>query len=676
MKKYKSLHIITIIYIFFLFNITFLYFSHNEQLAYMLFMFSLFLFSLLIVTLSIYSLDAHNSALLCIIGCMNGTSILFMSLCLPVIWYEWYTKTFDTLRASSLFIQCVMIFVLLFCIATLLVFSYFDQPLIRKKLCYSYILLTLMIFTLYVIINHAFPLNGRVNQFYFSICLALAFMITFSTLVIITYISYKKNIFKQKTNFFVLLRITLLSVSIILSFALSFILPFFVYMFIQLTNFYYFFRIIMSDSIIQYSQNLLKKLELHNTNTKLMNAYITHMSAEQAAIEKHYSYIDTLYSQMMFFYPNALFIIVDRQIYHINEHAKTLLKYNGADALMYTCFIDYIASDDRLIVEEIIHKLYKCIVPFETVDVKFVTSTGELIDAELYLTLSHADNPRAIIASVKDISDKKQRDQLKQAIELEKIKVEFFCTISHELKTPVNIIYSATQLQNNFIESKDYEKIPHYNIMIEQNCMRLLKLLNNFLDINRLESHYFTTSPRTLNIVMLTENILESILPYTERKNIKAIFDTYEEEVYCTVDPDLMERILLNLLSNAIKYGHEEGHIWVTITLETGYVCIHIKDDGVGIPAESKELIFERFTRVENGLIRKAEGAGIGLSLVKSFVELNKGFIEVESEVDKGTEFIIKLPIETNPTLLRDLDYNYMTKADKVDIEFSDLYMD
>ena len=212
--------------------------------------------------------------------------------------------------------------------------------------------------------------------------------------------------------------------------------------------------------------------------------------------------------------------------------------------------------------------------------------------------------------------------------------------------------------------------------MIEQNCMRLLRLLNNFLDINRLESHYFNISPRTLNIVMLTENILDSILPYTERKNITAIFDTYEEEVYCTVDPDLMERILLNLFSNAIKYGHEDGHIWVTVTLETGYAHIHIKDDGVGIPDESKELIFERFTRIENGLIRKAEGAGIGLSLVKSFVELNKGSIEVKSKVNQGTEFIIKFPIETNPTLLHDLDYTYMTGSDKVDIEFSDLYMD
>ena len=676
MKKYNFPHILATIYFFSLFNISFLYFSRHEQRAYLIFMFTLCIFSVLIVALSIYSLDAHNSSLLCVIGCMNGTSILFMTLTLPLTWVEYYTKALTTSGADSLFIQSFIIFVLLFCLATLLVFNYFDQPLIRKKICYSYMSFTLIIFTVYLMVNHTLTHHNSVPYNYFIFCLVIILITSLLTIFASIHIANKKNLLKERINSFVLARLTLLSLTIILSYGLSYFIPRYPYMIILLTCVFLFFRIIMSDSILQHSQRLMKKLELHHDNTKLMNAYLTHMSHEQEVLTQQYHYINSLYSQMMFFYPNALFIIVNQNIYHVNENARTLLKYKDLDLIMDTCFMDYIAPDDRPIVEDIIHSLYRCIIEFETVDVHFITSTGELVDVELYLTLSHDDRVRAIIASAKDISDKKQRDQLQQAIELEKIKVEFFCTISHELKTPVNIIYSATQLQNNFINNHDYDKIPHYNTMIEQNCMRLLRLLNNFLDINRIESRYFNISPRTLNIVMLTENILDSIIPYTERKNITAIFDTYEEEVYCTVDPDLMERILLNLFSNAIKYGHEDGHIWVTVTLETSYVCIHIKDDGVGIPDESKELIFERFTRIENGLIRKAEGAGIGLSLVKSFVELNKGFIEVESKVNQGTEFIIKFPIETNPTLLHNLDYTYMTGSDKVDIEFSDLYMD
>lgn len=676
MEKIKSTHLSTLLYILSIVNIFYTHIKGDSTLSYILFMVSLIAFSLLIVITSIYSLDAHKSALLSFIGCMNGASILFMAAVLPITWFQWYILKLDGTIIPSIFILSFLTFILLFCIASLLVFHYFDKPLHRKSVSFIYILATSLIFTVYVMFNTSSLPRGWFWADHFFYFITLGFIIYLITLGIIGYECYKKNLLKQKENTYTLILLNLLSSSIIINFAFSSSMPCLLYMTLQLTSVFWFFRIIMSDSIIQYSKDLSKRLELHTQNNKLMNAYLKHLSLEQATMAKQYTYIDTLYSQMMFFYPNALFIIVDQHIYHINEHAKNLLKYNKMDTMMYTLFINYIVLEDKEKVQNTMSALYKHMIESDTLEVKFVTATHEFIDVELYLTLSNADDPRAIIISAKDISDRKQQNRLKQAIELEKVKVDFFCTVSHELKTPVNIIYSATQLQNNFIQSEDYDKIPTYNNMVAQNCMRLLKLLNNFLDVNRLESHYFNLSPRTLNIVTLTENILESILPYTERKNITSIFDTDSEEVYCSVDSDLMERILLNLFSNAIKYGHNGGHIWVNLTLEIDYVCIHIKDDGVGIPSESQKLIFERFTRVENGLIRKAEGAGIGLSLVKSFVELNKGTIHVESTVDQGTEFIIRLPIETDPSLLKHLEHNHLSQSDKVDIEFSDLYMD
>ena len=120
MKKYNFPHILATIYFVSLFNISFLYFSRHRQHAYLIFMFTLCIFNVLIVTLSIYSLDAHNSSLLCVIGCMNGTSILFMTLALPLTWVECYTKALTPSLANSLFIQSFSIFVLLFCLATLL----------------------------------------------------------------------------------------------------------------------------------------------------------------------------------------------------------------------------------------------------------------------------------------------------------------------------------------------------------------------------------------------------------------------------------------------------------------------------------------------------------------------------------------------------------------------------
>ena len=676
MKKNKSTNLSTLLYVLSLVNVFYTYLKGDKTVSYILFMICLIIFSFLIVITSTYSLDAHKSALLSFIGSMNGASLLFMSAVLPISWFQWHILKLDIILLPSIFMRSFLPFLFLFCIASILVFYYFDKPLYRKRICYLYLFLASSVFTAYVILNTSFLPTNKIGTHLLFHYIVLGLVIYLMTLGIVGYLCYKKNIFKEKKNTLILILLVLLSSSILLTTAFSYFIPYLLYMTLQLTNIFLFFRITMSDSIIQYSRDLSRRLDLYTQNNKLMNAYLTHISSEQATMAKQYTYIDTLYSQMMFFYPNALFIIVDQHIYHINEHAKNLLKYNKLDTMMYTLFTDYIAPESKEAVQNVMHSLYKHTVEYDTIEAKFITATHVLIDVELYLTLSHADDPRAIIVSAKDISHKKQQAMLKQAIELEKVKVEFLCTISHELKTPVNIIYSATQLQNNFIQSEDYDKIPTYNSMVAQNCMRLLKLLNNFLDVNRLEGHHFSLSPRTLNIVALTESILESILPYTERKHITSIFDTVTEEIYCTVDCDLIERILLNLFSNAIKYGHQAGHIWVNLTLETDYVCIHIKDDGVGIPQESQKLIFKRFSRVENGLIRKAEGAGIGLSLVKSFVELNKGTIHVESTVGLGTEFIIRLPIETDPNLLDQLDSNYTAHSDKVNIEFSDLYMD
>lgn len=676
MKKYNLTHIFTLLYVVALLNISILYFLGHLQQAYLLFMFTLCLFSVLLVTLSLYSLDEHNASILCVIGCMNGTSILFMTLVLPLTWCYQNSSLLMTSFSNSLFLQAFILFVLLFCLATLLVLNYFDQPTLCKKICLSFITFTAIIFTLYLIINYTFIQTQLISPASFIFHVIILLMIMLLTFLLSIRIALKKKVFEEKYTAPLLLNLTLLGFIILLTYGLSDFIPLYPYMVILLTSIFLFFKLIIHYSIFEHSQGLISKLALHHHNTQLMNAYLNHLSHEQQVLSEQYHCIENLYDQMKLFYPAALFMIVNQSIQHANEHAKTLLKYKHLNNLLNTCFINYVAPKDRPIVKDTIRALYEHTLDFKTIEVNFITSTGELRDVELYLTLSSDEKTRAIIASAKDISDKKQRDQLQHAIEFEKVKLEFFCTISHELKTPINIIYSAAQLQNNFIAHHEYDKMSHYNTMIEQNCMRLLKLLNNFLDINRLESRYFNTAPRTLNIVLLTENILDSILSYTERRKITALFDTDEEEIYCTVDPELMERILLNLFSNAIKYGHEQGHIWVTVTHDTHFAYIHVKDDGIGIPKESLPLIFERFTRIENGIVQKAEGSGIGLSLVKSFVELNHGSIEVNSKLHEGTEFILKFPIETNPELLNHIQPLYETGREKVDIEFSDLHID
>lgn len=419
------------------------------------------------------------------------------------------------------------------------------------------------------------------------------------------------------------------------------------------------------------------KLTVHSQNSILMNQYIENIMKSQESMVQHYSQVDAMYTQMMLFYPDALFIMLNDQIIHVNSHAVSLLGLDSPNDMLHTPFTRYLHEDSLETVSSILFHLRNHTISQETAEIEIITTQGNRIDIEALFILSRERGDDVFIISARDISDRKQQALLSQQVAIEKLKVEFFSTLSHELKTPVNIIYSAVQLQNNLLHTGELKKACHYNTMISQNCMRLLRLLNNLLDINRIESNYFSFNPQYINVVTLTESILTSIQPFAKRKNITPIFDTSDEDIFAYLDPDLFERILLNLFSNAIKYTQGGGHLWVTIGCTSREFILSVKDDGVGIPNNKLEHIFQRFFRVDNGLIRQAEGAGIGLSLVKSLVELSKGTINVQSHEGIGSEFFLTFQTVSPDTLTHfdESSFSYTTSKGKVEIEFSDVFI-
>lgn len=265
------------------------------------------------------------------------------------------------------------------------------------------------------------------------------------------------------------------------------------------------------------------------------------------------------------------------------------------------------------------------------------------------------------------------------AVEYNKVKTEFFANISHELKTPLSVILGAIQLidQKSDCPSPDRLSSSKHLRTIRQNSYRLVRLINNILDITKIESGYVKMNITNCNIVYLIEEITQSILPFAEQKNISLVFDTDFEEIVTAIDIDKIERIMLNLLSNAIKFTPSKGKISVDIKAVSQYVSISIKDTGPGIPPCMQSIIFERFRQVSNSFTRNSEGTGIGLSLVKSFVELHGGNIMVNSEEGKGSEFIIHLPIKLMESG-NDTAFNAPLSQPKIieaiNIEFSDIY--
>lgn len=269
---------------------------------------------------------------------------------------------------------------------------------------------------------------------------------------------------------------------------------------------------------------------------------------------------------------------------------------------------------------------------------------------------------------------------IQKVMEYDKIKSEFFSNISHEFRTPINVILGTLQLmelKNTTAKSiiADDKTERHFNRM-KQNCYRLLRLTNNLIDITKIESGFFEISLHNNNIVKVVEDITLSVADYIKHNGLELVFDTDVEEIFMAVDADKIEKILLNLLSNAVKFSKAGGRISVNIKGSSDSVTISVRDTGIGIPQEKLNVIFERFRQVDSSLSRNYDGSGIGLSLVKSLVELHGGSVQVSSEYGKETEFTIELPVRTidEDILLRPKQCTNQDYVQRIIIEFSDLY--
>ena len=278
-----------------------------------------------------------------------------------------------------------------------------------------------------------------------------------------------------------------------------------------------------------------------------------------------------------------------------------------------------------------------------------------------------------------------ERNAFQKALELESSKSEFVANMSHELKTPINILYGTLQLMEVSHRSKEnnkedfsIEKAQKYQRIMKQNVFRLLRLVNNIIDITRIGAGGYRPNLQNCNFVSIVEEITLSVVEYVQGKQLSITFDTEVEEVEMACDVEKIERIMLNLLSNAVKYSKENGEILVYISATDDHVILKVQDNGIGIAKEKQKNIFDRFVQADYTYTRRCEGSGIGLALVKSLVEMHQGTIELESELDVGTTFTISLPIIL---LTEEQESDSMKKAptgnskvEKCCIEFSDIY--
>jgi signal transduction histidine kinase len=260
-----------------------------------------------------------------------------------------------------------------------------------------------------------------------------------------------------------------------------------------------------------------------------------------------------------------------------------------------------------------------------------------------------------------------------------KSQEEFIVNISHELKTPLNVLFSSVQLFSLYSNSGSLDKmrisIIKYIGSMKQNCYRLSKLINNIVDSSKIETGFFELHLSNNNIVEVVEDIVMSVTNFTESKGLNIIFDTDTEEIIIACDPEKIERVVLNLLSNAIKFSDKGDEIFISVKDKNKFVEILVEDNGIGIEEKNLDKIFDRFKQIDKSLSRNAGGTGIGLSLVKSIVELHDGSIYAESEVGNGSKFIVTLPS-------RNLSHENVIHSNKISsknentrVELSDIHL-
>jgi signal transduction histidine kinase/ligand-binding sensor domain-containing protein/DNA-binding response OmpR family regulator len=242
---------------------------------------------------------------------------------------------------------------------------------------------------------------------------------------------------------------------------------------------------------------------------------------------------------------------------------------------------------------------------------------------------------------------KQQQEEAIRSRDLDMMKTKFFTNVSHEFRTPLSLILSPLEKLSEQVEDADQRK----NIdIIQRNARRLLNLVNQLLDFRKMEVHDIRFHPSEGDIIRFVRETVYSFADLSEKKNIRLTFESNTSSLEAIFDHDKIEKILFNLLSNAFKFTPGNGEISVIVNVkdlfENSLVEMIVKDTGIGIPAEKQELIFERFFQNDLPSSVMNQGSGIGLAITKEFVRIHEGTIRVESEVGKGSSFIVVLPVK------------------------------
>lgn len=391
-------------------------------------------------------------------------------------------------------------------------------------------------------------------------------------------------------------------------------------------------------------------------------------------LNKGYKDYKNRYEEVLMYLPDGVIIYENGVIVFANEKINEYFKLEDTNEIIGMTLEDIVDRSELESIKNIndtsdsitYSNLKYC---FNGVD--FYGEQTNIIKRKKKKTLS--------VSIIKNMEDKIKLAKIKEELEynktMEEIKNQVLANISHDFKTPINVIYSTVQMQDLNINKKKYDSLISFNEIIKQNCNKLIRLINNFIDSIKLEDDILSANLKYVNMVSLVEDITSSVLNYAKEKDINLVFDTDSEEIYTSTDIEFMEKIMLNLLSNSIKYNKVGGSIDVKVEETKKMIIISVKDSGIGIPREKLKSVFNRFERADRSSIETKEGSGIGLNIVKQMVEALNGAIDISSVENVGT--VVKIIFQKDNKAQYDMDdinaLNIENLDEKIKLELSDI---
>jgi len=283
---------------------------------------------------------------------------------------------------------------------------------------------------------------------------------------------------------------------------------------------------------------------------------------------------------------------------------------------------------------------------------------GHEFSVEISLSSLNWDGQQMAFAAVRDVTDRKAlEDQLhlkNEALEMQnkeiqaamKMKSDFLANMSHELRTPLNGIIGFAELMHSGMVGKITDEHKEYLNDILKSAQHLLHLINDVLDLAKIESGKIEFHPLVINVETLVKEVCNVMRAMIIKKKIeiKLVVDPTIKEI--VNDPSRLKQILYNYLSNAVKFSYENNIVEITVAPEgKGYFKLSVKDNGIGISESDQQLIFTEFQQLDAGASKKFQGTGLGLALTRRIVEAQNGSVGVSSKPGEGCTFFAILPI-------------------------------